>query len=157
MPKGFWKTKTFSDNDRITASIILFVLSFAVILTVSFLTDKRQVRQEEIIVREVIEETERENEWDELWEEEEDVQTVGTAETSSAAESIITETAGTMPVNVNTASKEELEILPGIGEKLAEAIIEYRENTPFRQAEDVKNVDGIGEKKFEAIKDMICV
>ncbi len=59
-------------------------------------------------------------------------------------------------VNINTASKEELESLPGIGPTLAQRIIEYREeNGPFSSAEDLLNVKGIGEKKLEKIKDQI--
>ncbi|PNV79771.1 MAG: competence protein ComEA, partial [Dictyoglomus turgidum] len=59
-------------------------------------------------------------------------------------------------VNINTASKEELESLPGIGPTLAQRIIEYREeNGPFGSAEDLLNVKGIGEKKLERIRDQI--
>lgn len=60
-------------------------------------------------------------------------------------------------ININTCTKEELLSLPGIGEVLAERIIEYREKTPFKKLEDLMNVSGIGEKKFENIKDMIVV
>lgn len=60
-------------------------------------------------------------------------------------------------VNINTCSKAELLTLPGIGEVIADRIIEYREDTPFKRIEDIKNVSGIGEKKFEAIKDLITV
>ena len=60
-------------------------------------------------------------------------------------------------VNINTASAEELMSLNGIGEKTAEAIIEYRKNTPFEKPEDIMNVKGIGEKKYENIKNSICV
>lgn len=60
-------------------------------------------------------------------------------------------------ININLASKEELKTLPNIGEKRAEAIIQYRENKRFEKIEDIKNVRGIGEKYFEAMKDMITV
>ena len=60
-------------------------------------------------------------------------------------------------ININTCSKAELLLLPGIGDVLADRIIEYREKTPFKRIEDIKNVSGIGEKKFESIKDMITV
>lgn len=60
-------------------------------------------------------------------------------------------------VNINTASKEELASLKGIGEKTAEYIIEYRKDNEFKSIEDLKNVKGIGEKKFEAIKKDITV
>ena len=47
--------------------------------------------------------------------------------------------------------------LNGIGEKTAEAIIEYRKSTPFEKPEEIMNVKGIGEKKYENIKNSICV
>ena len=60
-------------------------------------------------------------------------------------------------ININTCSKAELLLLPGIGDVLADRIIEYREETPFKRIEDIKNVSGIGEKKFESIKELIAV
>ena len=61
-------------------------------------------------------------------------------------------------VNINTASEEELMLLPGIGEKLAKSIVEYRtENGDFRYVEDIMEVDGIGEGKFAAIEDLIVI
>ncbi|MBM3700160.1 MAG: hypothetical protein FJW68_04495 [Actinobacteria bacterium] len=61
-------------------------------------------------------------------------------------------------VNINTATLKELVTLPGIGEKTAEAIIEYRNNFgPFKSIEELKNVKGIGDKKFEAVKDKISI
>lgn len=61
-------------------------------------------------------------------------------------------------VNINTASKEELKTLSGIGDGLAEAIISYREeNNGFNEIEDIKNVSRIGDKTFERFKDKITV
>jgi len=60
-------------------------------------------------------------------------------------------------VNINTADKEELMSLPGIGEATASAIVEYRQDNSFSSAEDIMNVSGIGEAKYETIKDLICV
>lgn len=61
-------------------------------------------------------------------------------------------------VNINTASQAELETLPGIGPSLAQRIIDYRtRNGPFRAPEDLKNVSGIGDKRFEQLKDLITV
>lgn len=60
-------------------------------------------------------------------------------------------------ININLASKEELMTLPNIGEKRADAIIEYREANKFEKIEDIKNVTGIGDKFFEAMKELITV
>lgn len=61
-------------------------------------------------------------------------------------------------VNINTATQTELETLPGIGTSTALKIINYRnENGKFTSIEDIKNVSGIGENKFEAIKELICI
>lgn len=61
-------------------------------------------------------------------------------------------------ININTATKEELEILPGIGPAISMKIINYRnENGKFKSIEDIKEVSGIGESKFNNIKDMISV
>lgn len=61
-------------------------------------------------------------------------------------------------VNINTATQTELETLPGIGPSLALKIINYRnENGKFKDIEDLKNVSGIGESKFENIKNFIII
>ena len=61
-------------------------------------------------------------------------------------------------VNINTASAEELMTLDGVGEATAEKIITYREEQgPFASIEEIKEVSGIGDKKYEAIKDVITV
>lgn len=61
-------------------------------------------------------------------------------------------------VNINTANQTELETLPGIGPSTADKIIKYRkENGNFENIEDIKNVSGIGDAKYENIKDKICI
>ena len=61
-------------------------------------------------------------------------------------------------VNINTANKEKLETLPGIGETTAQKIIDYREeNGKFKSIEDIKNVGGIGDAKFNSLKDKITI
>ena len=61
-------------------------------------------------------------------------------------------------ININTATKEQLMTLPGIGEVKAQAIIDYRtKNGPFKSIHDIVNVSGIGEKTFEKIENLITV
>lgn len=60
-------------------------------------------------------------------------------------------------ININLASKEELMTLPNIGEKRAQAILDYRQENKFTKIDDIKNVSGIGDKYFEAMKDLITV
>ena len=61
-------------------------------------------------------------------------------------------------VNINTASADELDELPGVGPSTAQAIIDEREQGgPFTSVEDIMRVSGIGEKKFEKLKDAICI
>ena len=64
----------------------------------------------------------------------------------------------TEKININTASQTELETLPGIGPSTSLKIINYRkENGNFKSIEDIKQVSGIGDAKYENIKDLICV
>lgn len=60
-------------------------------------------------------------------------------------------------ININTASKDELMTLPNVGEKRAQAIIDYRENKKFESIEEIKSVTGIGEKYYQSMKDLITV
>jgi len=64
----------------------------------------------------------------------------------------------TFPIDLNSAEKEAFMELPGIGEKLAERIIAYREeNGSFSRVEDIMNVEGIGKKRFEDIINLITI
>ena len=60
-------------------------------------------------------------------------------------------------ININKASCKELMTLTGIGEAIANKIIEYRLHTPFKKLEDIKNVSGIGDAIYEKIKDFITI
>ena len=61
-------------------------------------------------------------------------------------------------VNINTATAEELEALPGIGPVLAQRILEYREASgSFRAVEELTKVEGLGTKTLEEIWDLITV
>ena len=80
---------------------------------------------------------------------------VATTETTEDAE---TTEATIGIVNINKASVEELTALPGIGEVLAQRIVDYRlENGPFQTTEELMNVSGVGEKKYEAVEPYIIV
>jgi len=60
-------------------------------------------------------------------------------------------------ININTAPAELLMTLPGIGEVYAKRIIEYRNNKRFNSIEEIKNIQGIGDKTFEKLKDLITI
>jgi len=61
-------------------------------------------------------------------------------------------------ININIASQSELTDLPGIGNVLASRIVDHRrQHGDFQRIEDIRNVSGIGEKRFEAIEDKITV
>ena len=84
--------------------------------------------------------------------------TVYTEEEAELIPSATGETAGTGKINLNTAGKESLMTLPGIGEAKAEAILQYREkNGCFLNIEEIMQIEGIKEKVFEKIKDLIEV
>ena len=79
--------------------------------------------------------------------------TAGTAPTQTVLEETVS-----FPVNINTADADTLTALPGIGQVLAERILAYRQqNGSFRAVEEITKVEGIGEKKAEAILELITV
>lgn len=81
----------------------------------------------------------------------------GKVENDACLEGEKEETTFQTKVNINTATKEELMTLSGIGESKAEEIITYRKSTPFKTIEDLKNVSGIGDATYEQIKNHITV
>jgi len=61
-------------------------------------------------------------------------------------------------INLNTAGKEDLEKLPGVGPKTAQLIIDYREkNGAYKRAEDLLLIKGIGPKKYDSVKNLVTV
>ena len=81
-----------------------------------------------------------------------------TAKPASAAKASAKAPTPTSPVNLNTATQAQLESLPGLGAKVAERIIEYRQkNGNFKKVEDLMNVKGIGEKSFLKLKPLLTV
>ena len=61
-------------------------------------------------------------------------------------------------ININTATKDELVALPGIGPAKAQAIVDYRKaHGPFKSVEELKDVKGIGAKRFEKLKPDLAV
>ncbi|HHT9138424.1 MAG: helix-hairpin-helix domain-containing protein [Candidatus Brocadiales bacterium] len=61
-------------------------------------------------------------------------------------------------VNINTATESQIALLPGLGPKLATEVVNYRANNGnFKTIEDIKKVSGVGDKKFEKIKDYVVL
>ena len=66
--------------------------------------------------------------------------------------------APTEKVNINSATSEQLQALPGIGPAIAKSIIDYRTKVgKFNKVEEIINVKGVGEKKFQKIKDRLVI
>jgi competence protein ComEA len=80
------------------------------------------------------------------------------AVSGSASSAVASAVVAGAPVNINTASLEELDTLDGVGPATAQKIIDYRTASgPFKTVDDIKNVSGIGDAKFAAMKDSITV
>lgn len=60
-------------------------------------------------------------------------------------------------ININTATQEQLELLPGIGPSMAKKIVDYRAAKPFAEPLQVVRIKGIGRKTFEKLKPMLTV
>ena len=80
------------------------------------------------------------------------------AQESAAGSATAAETVDAAKINLNSATAEQLASLPGIGPATAKLIIEHRTNTgKFSRIEELMNIKGVGEKKFQNIKDLITV
>ena len=77
--------------------------------------------------------------------------------TQLASESVLYLPYGEHLISLNQASLEELMTLKGIGEKTAQKIIDYRQETPFKMIEDITNVSGIGEKMYLKVREFLCL
>jgi competence protein ComEA len=62
-----------------------------------------------------------------------------------------------VPIDLNTATAEQLDTLPGIGEVTANQIIAYRTEHPFRSVDDLRQIPGIGDRRFDLLKDLVTV
>ena len=86
---------------------------------------------------------------------------VSTSSSSVATSSPVATNSATQTgekININTADLHLLMSLPSIGETYAQRIIDYRTaNGPFKDIADIQNVEGIGEKRYESIKDLITI
>ena len=83
---------------------------------------------------------------------------VNSKEATNSTQSSSTSDTSSKKVNINTATQEELDTLPGIGPSIASKIIDYREqNGKFNSIEEIKEVSGIGEAKYEKIKASITI
>jgi competence protein ComEA len=83
---------------------------------------------------------------------------VGSGGSSGSSGGVPGSAAAGQPVNVNTASADELDTLPGVGPATAEAIISHREqNGPFTSVDQLLDVRGIGDAKLEQLRDLVVV
>ena len=77
---------------------------------------------------------------------------------ATAATDVDERPSGNGPVNLNTAGTDQLTAIPGIGEAMAQRIVEWRdEHGPFRRVEDLMKVKGIGEKSLEKMRPHVTV
>lgn len=154
------------DINRLVLAAVLMAASAAVLITGGLVAEKKRVDMPavEIIEAEDKTVTAADNLAETVYADgtiadtitvTEEVSAEAVADTSASAAATQERSEGL--ININTADAAELMKLKGVGEKTAGKIIEYRTQSPFEKPEDIMNVKGIGEKKFEDIKDHICV
>lgn len=153
------------------AAVIVFVLAFVLVIS---LYDSEKLAEPIIGYSESVTQIPLDSMWEET-EQPPEAQTVTTVFTEDQAQQetnpseIITSGQQTFIsnnseitqkndlININTATADELKQLNGIGDVIAARIVEYARTVGFNSIEDIKNVKGIGDKKFDNIKDKITV
>lgn len=84
--------------------------------------------------------------------------TAASASTSASSDSGGTTTADHEPINLNSATKEQLTTITGIGDKKADLILQYRqEHGQFKSIDDLKNINGFGDKTVDKLRDQLAV
>ena len=85
------------------------------------------------------------------------VSLLGSAEAMAGKRPNFTPREVTGTININAASLKELELLPGVGHRAAGLIVAYREKSPFKTAQEISKVKGIGKRTFAKIKPYLAV
>ena len=86
------------------------------------------------------------------------IQAISAATGTTAPVEVSTQEVQTFPININTATVQELQALPGIGATYAQRIVDYRQaNGPFTSPAQLLNVKGIGESRLTSIWDYITI
>ena len=142
-----WKGPVFSMKKRINPDIVLAVAALALIcFTIGFFLGRNSLSPANPVTIETAKRAQQE----EAPEPETEVPAEPeTAELPADGDSLL---------DINSATAEELETLPGIGEVLARRIVDYRtEHGPFAEVNGLLEVSGIGDQKLEAIESLITV
>ena len=159
------KGPVFSMKKRINPDIVLSVAAVALIcFTLGFFLGRNSLSPAKSVTVETAKQTQpekvaepetQEPETQEPETQESETEDPAEPETPEIPE--VPENSGSL-LNINTATAAELETLPGIGEVLAQRIVDYRtEHGPFSSADGLLEVSGIGDKKLEAIESLITV
>lgn len=148
-------------KELIMGLIILIIISISIFLIIKYRPKSKKESKKETIEKNIVEEKEKEekikaekearmikecNEFNNL-RNDACINTKSNKETKVEGK-----------ININTATKEELNTLPGIGSSKAKSIIEYREKVNgFKEIDELKKVEGIGEELFAKIKENIII
>lgn len=154
------------ESHRITIGIVLIFIILAGAITLSVMNAKpAKIEQPEVVkaLEGQLSELKQQNDLlRKQIEAQTKTQVLGTQATSPISSSKPSQTSPPQKIsgkiNINTANKSALESLPKIGPTIAQRIIDYRtQNGLFKTIEEIKNVKGIGDKTFEALRDKITI